>query len=164
MLLKIHFIDLLIVYQSKVYGCYVWISIKGTYSTIIKILSFKILIFMLHHSFSLIFFSFSPLFSNYIYVWPFYLVLNVACPGFFLKFLFSSLISVDKFHWPIFKLIIFSVPSSLLIHPSYLYFCYHNFSISIGLLLIASVFLWCSPLVHIFFMLFPLHQLEIFFH
>ena len=143
------------------------------------ILSFKILIFMLHHSFSLIFLSFSPLFSNYIYVWPFYLVLNVACPGFlllfiylflnffsffFLKFLFSSQISVDKFHWPVFKLIIFSVPSSLLIHPSYLYFCYHNFSISIGLLLIASVFLWCSPLVHIFFMHLPLHQLEIFFH
>lgn len=156
---KIHFIDLLIVFQSKVYGCYVWISIKGTYSTIIKILSFKALIFMLHHSFSLIFFSFSPLFLNYIYVWPFDLDLKVACTGFFLLFkvLFSSQISVDKFHWPVFKLIIFSVPSRLLIHPSYLYFCYHNFSISIGLLLVASVFLLCSPLVHIFFMLFPLH-------
>lgn len=83
--------------------------------------------------------------------------MHVLVSFFFLKFLFSSQISVDKFHWPVFKLIIFSVSSSLLIHPSwYLYFCYHNFSISIGLLLIASVFLWCSPLVHTFFMLFSI--------
>lgn len=112
---------------------------------------------MWHHSFSLILSLFvlsSPITYMFdhltlIYRW------HVQFSFFFKKIFFPSCISVDKFYWHVFKLIIFSAYFSLLISPPwYLYFCSHNFSTFIGLILIVSIFLLkfptCSQILHAF--------------
>lgn len=123
---------------------------KITYSAIGQT---SLQIFMSHKYLSLqIFMSplyvlFSPCPSSYMCV-----CLNsqccspISCTVFFL-----SCVRVDKFCRPVFKLIIFSALSGLLISPSkYLYFWYHDFSTSVGLHFIVSIFLLNFPFVCIF--------------
>jgi len=89
--------------------------------------------------------------------------LHVLVSFFFLKFLFSSQISVDKFHWPVFKLIIFSVPSSLLIPLFLLPQLLHFYWASFNSFCLSFMFSTCSHIFHAFSItsarnIFPLKQ------
>lgn len=89
--------------------------------------------------------------------------MHVLVSFFFLKFLFSSQISVDKFHWPVFKLIIFSVPSSLLIPLFLLPQLLHFYWASFNSFCLSFMFSTCSHIFHAFSItsarnIFPLKQ------